>query len=138
MCIHKPVINKQDRFRLRQAIDAARRSWRTYGPYLDWLAGQLEEAHACEPAEVPGDVVTMNSRVEVEDLRTGRTEAFTLVYPDEEEPGGDAVSVFEPTGLALLGSRVGDVLGWVEPNRSRTARVCRLRYQPEAAGDLHL
>lgn len=128
----KLIVNKQDRLRLRQAIGAARQSWRTYGPYLDWLAAQLEEAHACEPAEVPGDVVTMNSRVEIEDLRTGKTDTFMLVYPGEQTSDGEKVSVFEPTGLALLGSRVGDVVGWSEPERSRTARVRRLRYWPEA------
>lgn len=132
------VVNKVDRWRLRQAIDAARGSWRTYGPYLDWLAGQLKEAHAFEPGEVPGDVVTMNSRVELEDLRTGKTKVLTLVYPGEQDSASDAVSVFEPTGLALLGSRVGDVVGWSEPDRARVGRVRGLRYQPEAANHHHL
>lgn len=134
----KLVVNQQDRRRLSEAIASARQSWRTYGPYLDWLTEQLKQAEAREPADVPGDVVTMNSRVEMEDLRTGQTEALSLVYPDEQPPGGDRVSVFDPPGLALLGSRVGDVLGWTESDGPRTARVRKLSYQPEAAGDLDL
>lgn len=138
MLTAKLVVNKQDRQRLMQAIQAARGSWRTYGPYLDWLAAQLKEAHVCEPADVPANVVTMNSQVELEDLRTGGTEVVTLVYPDERDSGGKAVSVFEPTGLSLLGSRVGDVVEWSGPDHARLGRVRDLRYQPEAAGDLHL
>ncbi len=135
----KLVINKNDRKRLQQVVDSARRSWSTYGPYLDWLNEQLEQAHACESSEVPGDLVTMNSQVELKDLRSGTTRTATLVYPGADDCGdGDSVSVFEPTGLALLGSRVGDVLGWSDPDRSHTAHVAKLRYQPEAAGDLDL
>lgn len=131
------IVNRQDRWRLLQRLQAARSSWRTYAPSLDWLRSQLEQAHACEPAEVPQDVVTMNSRVELEDLRTGATRAVTLVYPDAGDSPG-RVSVLEPTGLALLGSRVGDVVGWSEADGSRTARLRRLCYQPEAAGDYTL
>ena len=38
------IDNKEDRRRLLDAIDAAQSSWLTYGPYLDWLAMQLETA----------------------------------------------------------------------------------------------
>jgi regulator of nucleoside diphosphate kinase len=127
------IVNKDDRRRLMDAIQVARRSWITYGPYLDWLNGQLEEATAVEASLVPGDVVTMDSRVELADLRTGRSEAVALVYPDQEAAAG-TVSVFEPEGLALLGSRVGDVVGWSDHGLSHTARVERLVYQPETAG----
>jgi regulator of nucleoside diphosphate kinase len=138
MVAAKLTMNAQDRRRLREAIESARKSWRTYGPYLDWLRSRLEEADTFEPTEVPQDVVTMNSRVELQDLRTGQTRSLRLVYPDQPQHGGDEVSVFDPPGLALLGSRVGDVLGWSDDEAVHTARVRRLEYQPEAAGDLDL
>lgn len=140
------IVNRQDRTRLLSAIETARRSWRTYGPHLDWFANQLDAAHACEPAEIPADVVTMNSRVEVQDLRTDTTRTFRLVYPDDHggddhtadrDKGEDTISVFDPRGLALFGRRVGDVLGWNVPDRASAVRVGRLRYQPESAGDAH-
>ena len=134
----KLVVNKQDRIRLQRAIDSARSSWRTYGPYLDWLRSQLDEAQVCDPSEMPEDVVTMNSRVELKDLRSGRMKQLELVYPGEQTQNAEQVSIFEPTGLALFGSRVGDVVGWNESDRVRTARLEQLCYQPESAGDLHL
>jgi regulator of nucleoside diphosphate kinase len=134
----KLIVNKQDRQRLLDAIGAARRSWITYAPALDWLARQLKQARECEPADVPRDVVTMNSRVEIKDLRTGQPEQVTLVYPGEEGEGTRQVSVFSPIGLALLGAKVGDVVGWSEPERSRAAWLGKLCYQPESAGDFHL
>jgi regulator of nucleoside diphosphate kinase len=146
----KMIVTQQDRGRLREAIQSARRSWSTYGPYLDWLQSQLNEAQVVASDEVPRDVVTMNSRVDIEDLRTGEALPLTLVYPDHEEAtNSDAgldsnagpelqrrtASIFDPTGLALLGRRVGDMLSWQEAEGARTARVADVPYQPESAGD---
>ena len=136
------IVTRRDRRRLDEAIRSARRSWLTYGPYLDWLQSQLNAARVVGPEEMPDDVVTMNSHVDVEDLRTGEALPMTLVYPDqvdeaEDEAAADrrTASIFDPTGLALLGRRVGDVLSWMESDSARTARVTRLPYQPESAGD---
>jgi regulator of nucleoside diphosphate kinase len=133
----KKVITELDRWRLSRAIEAARTSWRSFGPHLDWLASQLREAHVVPAHEVPDNVVTMNSRVEVEDLRTETPQAFWIVYPHEAVRELGEVSVFDPAGLALLGMRVGDLLFWNEPNARRTGRVRQLLYQPEAAGHYH-
>lgn len=126
------IVNKEDRRQLLEVIQTARSSWRTYGPYLDWLAMQLEQATAVDAADVPEDVVTMNSRVELADFRTGRSEPMTLVYPNAIDTVDNAVSIFEPAGMALLGSRAGDIVGWQDDSTSRTARIERLSYQPEA------
>jgi regulator of nucleoside diphosphate kinase len=127
------IVNKEDRRRLQDAIQAARSSWRTYAPYLDWLTLRLEQATAVDAAQVPGDVVTMDSRVELADFRTGRYEAIALVYPDAPKVVDNAVSIFEPAGLALLGGRVGEIVTWQDEGASRTARIARLSYQPEAS-----
>ena len=130
----KKVITEPDRWRLKQAIEAARSAWRSFGPHLDWLAAQLREAHVVPADQVPHDVVTMNSQVEVEDVRAKAPNRFTIVYPDEAVRELGEVSVFDPAGLALLGMRVGDFLFWSEPGARRTGRVRKLLYQPEAAG----
>lgn len=126
------IVNKEDRRRLLDAIHAARSSWRTYGPYLDWLTLRLEEATAVDAKDIPADVVTMDSRVELRDFRTGKAEAMALVYPDAADAVENAVSIFEPAGMALLGSRIGEIVGWNDDSASRTARIEGLSYQPEA------
>jgi len=107
----------------------------------DALRGELERAEVVEPANVPADVITMNSiaRVRVDDAELGRHEhELVLVYPHDADGGAHKVSIFAPVGSALLGLRLGDAIDWPMPG-GRTARleVLAIRYQPEAAGELH-
>ncbi|MGN6513474.1 MAG: nucleoside diphosphate kinase regulator [Lysobacteraceae bacterium] len=102
------------------------------------LAAELERAEVVEPAQVPADVVTMNSVVRVRDEDSGGERELALVYPHEADGSADRVSVLAPVGSALLGLRVGDAIDWPMPGgRSARLRVLSIRYQPEAAGDLH-
>ena len=47
------------------------------------------------------------------------------------------MSILAPVGSALLGLRVGDSIRWPAPGGDIDLRVLAIRYQPEAAGDLH-
>ena len=93
------------------------------------LQGELGRAELAEPAAIPADVITMNSiaRVRVDDPMQGAHEhELTLVYPRQAD------------GSALLGLRVGDSIDWPLPGgRNARLQVLAVRYQPEAAGDLH-
>ena len=105
------------------------------------LRGELERAEVAEPAAMPGDVITMNSvaRVRVDDAELGSHEReLALVYPRDADGSAHKVSVLAPVGSALLGLRTGDSIDWPMPG-GRTARleVLAIRYQPEAAGELH-
>ena len=51
--------------------------------HIERLEAELERAHIVTPADVPPDVVTMNSEVQVRNLTTGETQVFTLVFPAE-------------------------------------------------------
>lgn len=135
------IISSQDFRRLIPAIEQARASWSTYAPYLDHFHTQLRRARVATPQQIPDDVVTMNSRVE---LSRGPSEepsdsaTCTLVYPEEERAGDGRVSVLTPLGAALLGARVGEEVYWPSTDGPRTAKVRQLIYQPEAAGHLTL
>jgi regulator of nucleoside diphosphate kinase len=83
---------------------------------------------------IPPDVVTVNSRVEVEDLQTGDRKVVTVVFPDAADARAGKVSVLAPLGVAVLGSRVGEVVECHRPGGPRRLRVNRLLFQPEAAG----
>lgn len=105
------------------------------------LRGELERAEVAEPAAMPGEVITMNSvaRVRVDDAELGSHEReLALVYPRDADGSAHKVSILAPVGSALLGLRTGDSIDWPMPG-GRTARleVLAIRYQPEAAGELH-
>lgn len=101
------------------------------------LRAELDRAEVREPADMPPDVVTMNSRVTVEDESGGERLELTLAYPaGAGQPGH--VSVLAPVGSALLGLAKGQQIDWPMPDgRRRRLRVVDIGYQPEAAGDLH-
>lgn len=102
--------------------------------HIERLEAELERAHIVTPADVPPDVVTMNSEVQVRNLTTGETQVFTLVFPAEANVDLKKVSVLAPIGMAVLGYRVGDVIEWTVPAGTRRLEIERVLYQPEAAG----
>jgi regulator of nucleoside diphosphate kinase len=115
------------------------RLWRVAGragerEAADALENQLDTARVVPPRQVPPDVVTMNSRVELEDLDTGARKLITIVFPNEADPREGKVSVLAPLGLAVLGTSVGEVLEWEMPGGLRRLCVRGLLFQPEAAG----
>ena len=124
--------------RLREVIrDAASTEYRG-SPYIDNLRSEMERAVVVAPQDVPADVITMNSRMLVEDTRTGEEMTITLVYPEEADVLQDKISVLAPIGTALLGYRVGDEVEWEVPEGISRLKVKQILYQPEASGDLNL
>ncbi|KMW74095.1 nucleoside diphosphate kinase regulator [Photorhabdus luminescens subsp. luminescens] len=104
----------------------------------DALNEELDRAEIVPPAEIPSDVVTMNSRVRFLDLTSNEERVRTLVYPASLQDSSDQLSVMAPLGAALLGLRIGDEISWELPNGEETrVKVLELLYQPEAAGELH-
>lgn len=101
------------------------------------LRAELDRAEVREPADMPPDVVTMNSRVTVQEESNGERLELTVVYPAAAGVAGH-VSVLAPVGSALLGLTRGQQIDWPMPDgRQRRLRVIDIGYQPEAAGDLH-
>src|SRR3954451_23496245 len=121
-----------DRERLLQALDQTLSSWTTYAPYLDFFRRRLRCSRAVAAHQIPGDVITMNSRFALHDDRRGDTICCTLVYPEDEAPLDGKVSVLSPMGMVLYGARVGEEVRWIAAGRAEVATVERLLYQPDA------
>lgn len=102
------------------------------------LQEELARAEIREPADMPGDVITMNSTARFSDESTGDERELTLVYPKDVDGSPDKVSILAPVGSALLGLRIGAEIEWPVPGgRKIKLRVLSIQYQPEAAGELH-
>lgn len=105
-------------------------------PDLDALREELERAEIVDPADVPRDLVTMNSVVRFVDEESGAESEVALVFPGHADAEKNRISVLAPIGSALLGLSVGDAIDWPLPGaRTRRLRVVAVTYQPEAAGD---
>lgn len=124
--------------RLRELISEQKRIKKESKEYINSLEAELERAQVVLPQEVPADVVTMNSRLVIEELETSDEMTFTLVFPETADLAQGRVSVLAPLGTAVLGYRVGDTFKWQVPAGVVQYRVKRILYQPEAAGDYDL
>jgi regulator of nucleoside diphosphate kinase len=101
------------------------------------LEAELDRADIVDQRQVPADVVTMNSVVNVRDLVTDQVETIRVVFPGASAPQRGAVSVVAPVGLALLGARAGEEVCWKAAGMSRRLRIEGIAYQPEASGRYH-
>ena len=130
-------ITEQDQQKLRELI-------RDIPPHsglraeLTQLIEELDRAVIVGPEEIPHDVVTMNSRIDVEDIDTGEMLSLSLVYPADANLEERKISIFSPIGTAVIGYRIGDVIEWSVPSGIRKLKIKDIQYQPEAAGDYHL
>lgn len=132
------LITDDDRRRLGSMLHDHRLNRIERRDRLYALEAELERAQGVDSTELPHDVVTMNSTVEIRDLRSGQTETYTLVYPDRADIGTHRISVLAPIGTAILGCRVGDVVRVKTPSGVRRIRVEEIQFQPEREGAYHL
>ena len=127
-------VTSQDKQRLEDLIAEVEVSDPRKQGDLKALVEELHRAVIVESKNVPGDVITMNSRAEIRDLESGETVAFTLVFPSEANIDDEKISVLAPIGAGMLGYRVGDEFEWNVPGGLRRMKVTKVDYQPEAAG----
>ena len=107
-------------------------------PVAKRLRGEIDRAEILEPANMPKNVVSMNSSVDCVDESSDKHYTLTLVYPKDANADAGQISVLAPVGSALLGLRVGHSIDWPgQGGRTLRLKVTAIHYQPEAAGDLH-
>ena len=110
----------------------------THASLVASLAEELEHGKVVDARKIPKGVVTMRSQVRVRDLEEDETEDYILVYPQEADIDEGKLSVLAPLGMALLGTKVGQVVRFEAPAGMRRLKIEKILFQPEAAGDLHL
>jgi regulator of nucleoside diphosphate kinase len=137
MHVKQRVITETDFDRLNELIGSPRHRVAHPAPVTN-LRGELDRGVVVPPTQMPGFVVTMNSRVRVRDLETLEMEEFTLCYPEGANLAEDRVSVLAPMGTAMLGARVGETVEFSAPAGSRRFKVEEIVYQPEAEGHYYL
>jgi regulator of nucleoside diphosphate kinase len=128
------VVTDFDQTRLRNLLEGVRRWNARDRTHVDHLEAELDRADVVLPADVPFDVVTMNSEVAVRDIDSDEEMTFAVVFPSDADVNRKRISVLAPIGTAVLGYRVGDTIDWKVPGRIRRLKIERVLFQPEAAG----
>ena len=124
-------ITDQDKARLLETIRKAEGSSGKRDD-LTSLVAEIERATVVEQRKMPRNVVTMNSRFSVIDMKTSERFKYTLVYPEDADASANKISVLAPVGAAMLGYGVGDEVEWEVPDGTRRFQIAKVDYQPEA------
>ncbi|MEJ8802011.1 nucleoside diphosphate kinase regulator [Pontibacter sp. H249] len=130
-------LTEQDYKRLIDLIQVQRQNG-TAAVNIGKLGEELKRAKLVPAEEIPADVITMNSRVQLKDLQSGTDMEITLVYPKDADVNARKISIFAPVGTAIIGCREGDVVKWPVPAGTINYKIEKVIYQPEATGDFHL
>jgi transcription elongation factor GreA len=99
--------------------------------HLEIRIGKLEEtlmrARIIESADLPNDKVYILSVVKLEDLKTGETEEYRLVSPEEANFEKNKISVTSPFGAGLMGKVQGDVVSIRVPAGELKYKILEIR-----------
>lgn len=102
------------------------------------LRYKMASARKLPPERISNTVVTMNSRVLLEELSNKKQIEITITYPQDSNNTERKVSVFSPIGVSLFGRQTGDVVSWKVPGGMGQFKIVEITYQPEAVGDYSL
>ena len=126
------LVTEEDMARLKELVDRGRATLHRDQRHVEELERELERAQVVCAADVPPDVVTLDSTVRIRDVDSGGSAVYTIVFPAEADAAQRRISVLAPIGTALIGYRVGDVVEWATPGGERRFRVEAVLFQPEA------
>jgi len=131
-------VTEPDYHRLSALIETTRERNGVDIEYLKKLEAELDRAEIVDSKDIPDDVITMRSRVRLQNLGTGEANTYSLVFPTEADFNEGKISILAPIGTAILGYKSGDTIEWSVPSGLRRIKVDEVLYQPEATGDYEL
>jgi regulator of nucleoside diphosphate kinase len=70
----------------------------------------LQGAAVVTEENIPDDVIAINSRFTLAEIKSGAETDFTLRLPTPADGNENNKSIFSPLGSAVVGCRVGDVI----------------------------
>ncbi|MCA8966000.1 MAG: GreA/GreB family elongation factor, partial [Planctomycetes bacterium] len=94
---------------------------------IRFITKRLDNAVVVRDGERKKEGVFFGATVEVED-EDGQRKSYTIVGPDEADPGKGMVSFRSPMGQALMKKRVGDVVVVRRPAGEIELEIVSIRY----------
>jgi regulator of nucleoside diphosphate kinase len=134
----KLILNKLDYLRIKKAIESAKQVKSINDTEAGNLIKELDSATIVEPTQIPSDIVTMNSIVQISFLNAPRQIQFQIVYPRDANLKENKISIFSPIATALIGYKEGDEVEWIVPAGPTRLKIDKIIYQPEASGNYDL
>ena len=128
-------ITQHDLQRLKKLLNDIPEESHHHNFSVQELINEMNRAIIISPKEVPENVITMNSRVLLRDVESGKDMTLWLVFPDKMDAVKNPVSILSPLGTAMIGYKVGDDFTWESPTGKKQIEVLDILYQPERVGN---
>lgn len=90
------------------------------------LAAEIASARVVNEQELPGDVVSLNTVVHVQELKSNQNFIFQIVHPSAADVKKNKVSVFAPIAIALLGYSNGSTTMWEMPGGVQEFKILKV------------
>lgn len=87
------------------------------------LAYELGRAIVVKDNAFPPQTIRLNSRVQIQDLGTGKITELSIVMPPHADIKQKKISILTPMAAALIGFRKGDEVEWRMPSGLKKYRV---------------
>ena len=100
---------------------------------IRFLAEELKRAKVVKDNKIAGDIVQLNSTVQVEDQSTNKTMDFQIVLPSQANLKENKISILAPIGIALIGFKKDQLVEWQMPAGKRTLKIVKVENAPVLA-----
>jgi len=100
---------------------------------LRFLAEELKKAKVVKDNKIAGDIVQLNSIVQVEDQSSNKTMDFQIVLPSQANLKENKISILAPIGIALIGFKKDQLVEWQMPAGKRTLKIVKVENAPVMA-----
>lgn len=102
------------------------------------LKRKISLAWTVKPQDVPRDIVTMNSFVELQRNDSVSTFTIKLVYPEYENIKESRISIFSALGVAIFSKKIGDEVIYRTWKNENHIKITDVIFQPEANGNYYV
>ncbi len=93
------------------------------GKEATMLQEELNKATVLDDVRLGGKTVRLNSRIKIQDEKSGKTSMLQIVLPEFADLKERKVSVLAPMSIALLGFKEGDSFDWQMPGGMKRIRI---------------
>ncbi len=130
MKYEKLIIAKSENNLLRDLLNKVYSKDAVHQDCYNRLRGELINARVVDDAEMPADVVRLNSFIDVE-TPFGHIQGYQLVLPKDSNPTAKKLSILTPMGSALIGYAEGDKVIWSFPKGEETITIKKVYDEKE-------
>lgn len=132
------IISTLDSELLRKCIRAVEGRHTTRFDEIQLLKRKISSAYKVNPQDVPRDIVTMNSFVELQRCNTNTTFIIKLVFPEFENIKESKISIFSALGTAIFSEKVGSEVVYKTWKNENHIKITDVIFQPEANGNYYV